>query len=233
MPALDFTPLLHGQFLDWLLAGIRLSLVLTLAAGAMALPLGILIALAGLARAPLWRGLARTYVTVVRNVPLLAHMLFWYFAVPELLPEGPRAWLYAGHIEAFAALAALVSYTAAYMAEDVRSGLRAVPTGQWLAARALGLTPRDTVRLIVLPQALRATVPPLISQTLHLWKNTSLATVVGAGELMYQAQRIETASFRGFETFAAATAVYLSVSLLITAAGALYQHRAPMRPAAR
>ncbi|UXH78420.1 amino acid ABC transporter permease [Roseateles amylovorans] len=233
MPLLDFSPLLHGQFLDWLLAGVRLSLLLTLFALCLALPLGTLIALARLAPFAPLRAVAWGYVEAVRNVPLLAHMLFWYFAVPELLPDGLKAWLYAGHIEAVAALAALVTYTAAYMAEDVRSGLRSVPQGQWLAARALGLRHRDAMRWIVLPQALRATVPPLISQTLNLWKNTSIATVVGAAELMYQAQRVETASFRGFETFALATATYLGVSLLITAAGVLYQRRYPARPAAR
>jgi polar amino acid transport system permease protein len=74
------------------------------------------------------------------------------------------------------------------------------------------------MRLVILPQALRITVPPLISQTLNLWKNTSIATVIGAAELMYQAQRVESASFRGFETFAVVT-VGLSVSLVLTLLG--------------
>ncbi|WP_431100883.1 amino acid ABC transporter permease [Roseateles noduli] len=231
MPHLDFSVLLQGQFLDWLLAGVRLSLTLTVLALVIALPLGTLIALARLAPFPPLRALAWTYVEAVRNVPLLAHMLFWYFAVPELLPDGVKAWLYAGNIEAAAALAALVVYTAAFMAEDVRSGLRSVPPGQWEAARAMGLRFAGSVRWVVLPQALRATVPPLISQTLNLWKNTSIATVVGAAELMYQAQRVESATFRGFETFAMATATYLGVSMLITGAGVLYQRRYPVRPA--
>lgn len=76
-------------------------------------------------------------------------------------------------------------------------------------------------------------MPPLISQTLNLWKNTSIASVIGTAELMTQAQRVESASFRGFETFLAATCVYLGVSLLITAAGALYQWRFPVRAATR
>lgn len=229
MPTLDFSSLLQGQYLDWLLAGFRLSLQLTALALLIALPLGTLLALCRRASSRLPRAIAWTYVETVRNVPLLAHMLFWYFAVPELLPDGVRTWLYAGSIEFASALAALVVYTAAYMAEDVRSGLRAVPEGQWLAARALGLGQVAMLRWIVLPQALRATVPPLISQTLNLWKNSSLATVIGAAELMTQAQRVESASFRGFETFAVATVAYLGVSLLITALAALYQRRYPVR----
>jgi polar amino acid transport system permease protein len=81
----------------------------------------------------------------------------------------------------------------------------------------------------VLPQAVRIVVPPLISQTLNLWKNTSIATVIGTAELMYQAQRVETASFRGVETFAVTTLAYLSISLTITAVAAWFQHRFPVR----
>lgn len=233
MPSIDLAAILHGQFLDWLAAGVWLSLQLTAAALLLALPLGVVVALMRLSP---WRPLAAlawSYVELVRNIPLLAHLLFWYFAVPELLPDGVKTWLYEGHIEAVAAVAGLVVYTTAYLAEDIRSGLRSVPQGQWLAARSLGMGWGASLRWIVLPQALRATVPPLISQTLNLWKNTSIASVIGTAELMTQAQRVESASFRGFETFLAATCVYLGVSLLITVAGALYQWRFPVRAAAR
>ncbi|WP_049244280.1 ABC transporter permease subunit, partial [Pseudomonas aeruginosa] len=84
-----------------------------------------------------------------------------------------------------------------------------------------------SMRLVILPQALRITVPPLISQTLNLWKNTSIATVIGVAELMYQAGQVESSTFRSFESFAFATAAYLSVSLLITGAAAWYQQRYP------
>jgi polar amino acid transport system permease protein len=117
------------------------------------------------------------------------------------------------------------------MAEDIRSGIRAIPTVQFEAGRALGFGFMATMRRVVLPQALRLTVPPLISQTLNLWKNTSVATVIGVAELMYQAGQVESASFRSFESFAFASAAYLSVSLLITALAAWYQHRFPVRVA--
>ena len=170
-----------------------------------------------------WLGFA--YVESIRNIPLLAHMLFWYFAAPEFLPESFREWLYAGNIEAISAIVALTLYTAAFMSEDIRSGIRAIPTVQLEAGRALGFGYLASMRLVVLPQALRVTVAPLISQTLNLWKNTSIATVVGVAELMYQAGQVETATFRSLESFAFATSAYLSVSLLITGAAAWYQHR--------
>ncbi len=81
------------------------------------------------------------------------------------------------------------------MAEDVRSGIRSIPTAQLEAGARAGLRlPRDRCGSSYLPQAVRITVPPLISQTLSLWKNTSIATVIGTAELMYQAQRVETAT---------------------------------------
>jgi len=235
MPHLDFTLLLHGQYRDWLLAGFLFSLQLTALTLVFALPLSLCIALLRLAPSRLAQSLGFAYVEGVRSVPLLVHMLFWYFGAPEALPDSIKAWVYSeqfpGSVEAAAALIALTLYTAAYMSEDIRSGLRAVPHRQLDAARALGFTFLAAMRLVILPQALRITVPPLISQTLNLWKNTGIATVIGAAELMYQAQRVETASFRGFETFAVVTGAYLSISLLITAFAQLYQWRYPVRVA--
>lgn len=221
----DYSLLLSGQYHDMLFSGLALSLKLAGVTLLLALPLALLIALLRLAplRPLQWLGFA--YVESIRNVPLLAHMLFWYFGAPELLPDAAREWLYAGNIEATSAIVALTLYTAAYMSEDIRSGIRAIPAVQLEAARALGFGYLASMRLVILPQALRVTVAPLISQTLNLWKNTSIATVIGVAELMYQAGQVESATFRSLESFAFATAAYLSVSLLITAAAAWYQHR--------
>ncbi|KQP22065.1 amino acid ABC transporter permease [Pseudorhodoferax sp. Leaf267] len=229
MPVFDFSLLLRGQYHDMLVAGLVLSLQLAAATLVFALPLALLVALLRLAPArPLtWIGFG--FVESIRNIPLLAHMLFWYFAAPELLPEGLKAWLYQGNIEAVSAVIALTLYTAAYMSEDIRSGIRAIPSVQFEAGRALGFGFLATMRRVILPQALRITVPPLISQTLNLWKNTSVATVIGTAELMYQASQVESATFRSFESFGFATAAYLTVSLAITALATWYQSRYPAR----
>lgn len=221
----DYSLLLSGQYHDMLFSGLALSLKLAGVTLLLALPLALLIALLRLAPLRPLRWLGFAYVESIRNVPLLAHMLFWYFGAPELLPDAAREWLYAGNIEATSAIVALTLYTAAYMSEDIRSGIRAIPAVQLEAGRALGFGYLASMRLVILPQALRVTVAPLISQTLNLWKNTSIATVIGVAELMYQAGQVESATFRSLESFAFATAAYLSVSLLITAAAAWYQHR--------
>ena len=114
-------------------------------------------------------------------------MLFWYFGAPQILPQFIKDWLYSLNYEAASAVIALVLYTAAYMAEDIRSGIRSIPKEQLEASRALGLSFLQAMRLVVLPQSLRVTVPPLVSQTLSLWKNSSIAMVIGVAELMYQA----------------------------------------------
>ncbi len=231
MPRFDLNLLLEGRYHDWLVSGLVLSLELAAITLVLALPLAVLIALLRLAPAAPLRALGTAYVESIRNIPLLAHLLFWYFGAPELLPEALKEWLYAGNVEAISAVIALTLYTAAYMSEDIRSGIRAIPLVQFEAARALGFGFLASMRRVILPQALRVTVPPLISQTLNLWKDTSIATVIGVAELMYQAAKVETASFRSAEAFAFATAAYLTVSLAITAVAAWYQHRYPVRTA--
>lgn len=229
MTHFDLTLLLAGNYHDWLISGLTLSLYLTLITLIFSLPLAVAIALLRLAPSRILNWVGLSYVEAIRNIPLLAHMLFWYFGAPELLPEVWKERLYASNIEVIGAVVALTLYTAAYMAEDIRSGIRAIPQQQFEAGRALGFGFLATMRLFVLPQALRITVPPLISQTLNLWKNTSIATIIGAAELMYQTQRVETTSFRSVEAFAFATASYLTVSLIISMLAVWYQHRFPVR----
>ena len=229
MPTFDIALLLSGPYHDWLVRGLVLSLQIAATTWVLAVPLAIVIALLRLAPLAILSAVGAVYVEGIRNVPLLAHLLFWYFGAPELLPEGLKQWLYAGNVEAVSAVVALTLYTAAYMAEDIRSGIRAIPTVQFEAARALGFGFLATMRRVILPQALRVTVPPLISQTLNLWKDTSIATVIGVAELMYQAAKVESASFRSAEAFAFATAAYLTVSLAITGLAAWYHQRYPAR----
>ena len=229
MTTFNVQMLWQGQYHDWLFSGLQTSLALTAIAFVLALPLAMGIALLRLSSSIALRWLGTLYVEAIRNVPLLAHLLFWYFGAPELLPNSAKEWLYAHNAEFMCAAVAMTLYAAAYMSEDIRSGIRAVPAAQTQAAMALGLSHLATLRFIVLPQAIRLTIPPLISQTLNLWKDSSIATVIGVGELMYQAARVETATFRSTEAFSFVTLSYLGVSLLIAGAAAWYQHQQPVR----
>ena len=231
MPHFDLSLVLRGPYHDWLVAGLWLSLELAVTAFVLALPLAVGVALLRLSPHRALRAVGAVYVEGIRNVPLIAHLLFWYFGAPELLPDAVKERLYASNAEFICATIALTLYTASFMAEDIRSGIRAIPAVQAEAARALGFGFLQAMRLVILPQALRVTVPPLVSQTLNLWKNTSIATVIGVAEMMYQAARVETATFRSAESFAFVTAAYLAVSLAISAFGAWYHRRYPVRTA--
>jgi len=225
----DSNLLQSGQYHDWLVQGFILSLQLLAASFVIALPLGVAIALMRTSNSRALRAAGAAIVEGIRNVPLLAHLLFWYFAFPELLPEPVKLALYDSNPEFICAVIALSLYAGVHMAEDIRSGIRAVPGAQMEAARSLGLGRFAAVRLVLLPQSIRIAVPPLLSQTVNLWKDTSVATVIGAAEMMYQAARVETATFRSVEAFTFATLAYLTVSLAISLAAQLYARRFPVR----
>lgn len=118
--------------------------------------------------------------------------------------------------EYFALLLGLVTYTASYIAEIVRSGIQAVPQGQWEAAAAIGLRPRIVLRRIVLPQALRVIVPPMTSQYLNLTKNSSLAVAIGFQDIVSIANTTLNQTGQAIEGIAVIMAVYLTISLSIS-----------------
>ena len=149
MTSFDPQMLLSGQYHDMLMAGLWMSLQYLAFGLCLSLPLGLLIALCRLSPFKALRALGACYVEVVRSIPLLAHMLFWYFGVPELLPAALKEALYEGPVESICAVLAIGFYTAAYMAEDIRSGIRAVPPVQLEAARAIGLPYLRAMRLVV------------------------------------------------------------------------------------
>lgn len=159
------------QTREW--GGFMLTLVLTTAL-VPSFPIGVALALGRRSELPVIRGFCVAFIEVVRGAPLIV----WLFIASLLLPllldvEATRL------PALLRAYVALTLFTAAYMAENVRGGLQAVPRGQEEAARALGLSGWQTVRLIVLPQALRAVIPAIVGQAIGLFKDTSLVFIVG------------------------------------------------------
>lgn len=165
------------------------------------------------------------FVEYHRNVPGLVQIFVWYFGVPQLLPVELQRTINRNDGEFILSCIALTFYAAAYMSEDLRSGLRSLPRGQTEAARSLGMTYGQSLRFILLPQALRAALPPLVNQTLALFKATSLAMTVGVADLMHATRQIENETYRTFEVFMIASVVYLMGSWLIMGVGALAQRR--------
>jgi polar amino acid transport system permease protein len=221
----DLGAVLSGQYLNWFLIGIATTLALTAAAWVLAMTVGILLTLLRMIPFRPFEWFAWLYVEYHRNVPLLVQIFVWYFGVPSLLSRPWRVWINAHNGEFIFATIALGLAAGAYVAEDLRSGIRSIPRTQYEAARSIGFGYLGAMSYVVLPQSLRIVIPPLINQTLLLFKNTSLAMAVGVGELTYRTREIESYTFKTFEAFAVATAVYLAISFLIMALGDITARR--------
>ncbi len=200
--AFEWAPIWDARAL--ILSGLEMTVALSAASLALATVIGVAVG-AFAAGGPVGRGVSNAYVELMRNVPLLIHMYFWYMGLSFLkLPPF------------LCAVFGLSIYSAAYVAEIVRGGVDAVPRGQRMAALASGLTPLQSLRLVVLPQALRVAAPSLASLFSQLIKDSSLASVIAVAELTYQANAIEAKTFRTFEVYITISLLYLALVLAVT-----------------
>ena len=213
----DWSIVTSGKYFDWLVSGMKITLELSAVGIIGAFVLGLLIAVMKMSHFRPLRWVASAYLEFFRNTPLLIQIFFWYFGSYKVLPTVVNDWLNSTNFEFAAAAIALTIYTSAFIAEDIRSGILSIPREQMEAARSAGFSYLRSMQYIILPQAVRITVPPLVNQFLNLAKNSSLAMTIGVMELTYQARQVESYTFKGFEAFTAATVVYLVLSVSITA----------------
>ncbi len=213
----DWSIITSGKYFDWLVAGLITTLKLSTISIVMAFLLGLLIAVMRMSNSKPIRWFAHAYLEFFRNTPLLVQIFFWYFGSYKILPTAVNDWLVSTNFEFAAAAIALTIYTSAFIAEDIRSGVLSIPKEQMEAARSAGFSYLRSMQYIILPQAVRITIPPLVNQFLNVAKNSSLAMTIGVMEMTYQARQVESYTFKGFEAFTAATVVYLLLSILITA----------------
>lgn len=208
----------EGTYLSWLLEGLKWTVTLSLSAWVIALIIGSIIGV--LRTVPnRWLGLlAATYVEVFRNVPLLVQLFIWYFVLPELLPRGmgdafkqmnPLAQQFVS------ALVCLGFFTAARVAEQVRSGINSLPRGQKNAGLAMGFTLAQVYRHVLLPMAYRIIMPPLTSEFLNIFKNSAVATTIGLIELSRQAQQLVDFTAQPYEAFIAVTLLYVLINVTV------------------
>ncbi|PWE27608.1 ABC transporter permease [Pararhodobacter marinus] len=217
---------LSGRYGELLLKGLIVTLQLSGVTLAASFVIGVVLTLIRLS--PLWivQQAVGLLVDAIRSVPLLVHVIFWYFGAPELLPDGLRMWLYARDVNFICAAVAISIYAGAFISEDLRSGLRSIPRGQSEASLSLGFSGFETFRYIILPQAFRITVPPLLGQAMTLTKNTSIALMIGVPELVYQARRIQDITYEPLMPYASATLVYVVICALLTLASRAYSRTA-------
>ena len=221
----DWSVITSGEYFDWLVSGVITTLKLSALSIVLAFLLGLLIAVMRMAHNRPVRWFAHAYLEFFRNTPLLVQLFFWYFGSYKILPMFVNDWLNETGFEFAAAAAALTIYTSAFIAEDIRSGVLSIPKEQMEAARSAGFSYLRSMQYIILPQAVRITIPPLVNQFLNVAKNSSLAMTIGVMEITYQARQVESYTFKGFEAFTAATVVYLAMSVVITVLVNVYNEK--------
>ena len=204
------------EVLPSLMSGFGVSLRLLGASLLIGIPLGFVLAIGSSARSRLIKAISICIVEIGRGAPLLLILQLVYFGLPSV------GMTLTSFVSAVLALA-LVS--AAYMSEIIRAGLEAVPFGQKEAASALGLSPSDAMRYIIVPQALRTALPPLLAFSILMLQGTSLAFTIAVPEIVSQASGIASESFRYLESYVLVGLVFALVSIPATIGCLLLERR--------
>ena len=225
---LDQAPSGGMTYLGWLMSGTLWTMLVSIAAWIIAFVLGSLLGVARTTPVKWLRIPATAYVEVFRNIPLLVQMFLWYFVMPEVVPAELGDWLkgtYPNLIslpfaqfslwEYTAAVLCLGLYTASRVAEQVRAGIESLPKGQTSAGLAMGFTLPQVYKHVLLPMAFRLIIPPMTSEFLTIFKNSSTALTIGVLELTAQSRQISEYTFKTFEAFTAATLIYIIITLTV------------------
>jgi polar amino acid transport system permease protein len=231
----------HYLFDSRVLEGLRLTIELTAIAMAIGIALGVLLAIMRLSPNPLVSSASWWYIWFFRGTPVLVQLIFWYNIAalyPKIaigIPFGP-AFIHANAntliTPTAAAILGLGLNEGAYMAEIVRAGIISVPQGQDDAARSLGMTRLQTMRRVVLPQAMRVIIPPTGNETISMLKTSSLVSVIAVADLLYAVTNIYSQNFKTIALLIVASIWYI-VCTSILYAGQYYLERHYGRGAAR
>jgi polar amino acid transport system permease protein len=198
--------------------GIVVTLQVTLISFAIVLVVGLIGGLGRLAKNPILLGIASLYVELVRGIPLMVQLLFWYFAFPSVIKELGTSL----HIESFQhylanpigmAILGLTFCYGAYMSEIYRAGIQSIPKGQMEAARSLGMTYLQAMQYVIIPQAIRMILPPIGNEFISLLKDSSLVSVVAVADMTRRGREFMSANFIPIETWVMIALLYLVMTL--------------------
>lgn len=194
--------------LPTLLTGAVVTIQVTTLSLVIAFIIGLIFGLCRISKNAILRFIASAYVNVIRGTPLLIQILFIYFGLPAA---------FGFKLSAFTAGVIAVSINAgAYLVEIFRAGIESIERGQMEAGRSLGFSHWQTMRLIILPQAIRRMIPAFVNQFIISLKDTSLLSVIGIAELTMQGQSIYSMNFRAFEILTAVAILYFIMIYLLT-----------------
>ncbi len=204
-----------GRIFLFLLPAVPQTLRITLTSFVLALLLGLLVGIIRISRRFPWTWIGRAWVDGIRGVPLLVLIFFIYFGLGRVL-----------HLPQIVAgvIAIGVCYSA-YVGETIRAGIQAVPRGQWEAARSLGLGTERTLRHVVLPQAARIVIPPVVNDFIACLKDSSLVSIIGLRELTRAGREYSSSTFLDFETWLMVGILYLVMTLALSRLSSLLEER--------
>lgn len=212
----DWPMLLEDPYKGWIIEGLVNTVYLSLLSWSIALTVGIIIGTIRMTRSPLLRFIGTAYVEFFRNIPLLVQLFIWFFVFPLLLPHDLMlAWNRLPHVPFLTALLALSLFTAARVAEHIRSGISSIPKGQFDAALSSGLTQVQMYRYVIIPYAFRVMIPTIASEFLTIFKNSALTLTIGVSEITSAAKSIEAWSFHGIEAYSVASVAYMTTTATI------------------
>jgi glutamate/aspartate transport system permease protein len=217
-------------YLDWLITGFGWTLSVSASAWIIALLLGGLIGTLRTLPVPEHRWVVQAgnvWVEAFRNIPLLVQMFLWFFVVPELLPQDLSLWVKQDMPakEFITAMLCLGLFTSARIAEQVRAGIQSLPRGQSYASLAMGFSLAQTYRYVLLPMAFRIIIPPLTSELMNIFKNSSVAFAIGVLELTFQSRQMQEDSEQGIETYLAVTVLYFVCAFIANRGMAMVEKR--------
>ena len=212
----DWSVLWRHPYGVWLLKGIWLTLKIGFLGWIIALFLGILV---GTLRVTPWRWLrfiSTAYTEVFRNIPFLVQLFFWYYAGPMIFGEnlGRQINQIMG-LNYYLAIIALGIYTASRVAEHMRAGFASISRDQYQAVLSTGLTQYQMYSYVIIPYALRIILPPLTTEFLTIFKNSSIAMTIGVAEITFMSYRIDAETFHGLEATTGAMFIYLVLCMTV------------------
>ncbi len=209
----------YGRILTFVEDGIVVTIFITITTFALTMILGLICGLGRVSKNRVIYGVTSVYVEIIRGIPLLVQLLVWYFAVPALIVQVGNAihfrpfQQYLANPIVMAIVGISICY-AAYMAEIVRAGIEALPTGQMEAARSLGMTKAQSMRYVILPQAYRSIMPTIGNEFIALLKDSSLISVVSVADLTRRGREFLSFSSRPIETYLMMALLYLLMTLI-------------------
>ncbi|MGD8561768.1 MAG: amino acid ABC transporter permease [Desulfarculaceae bacterium] len=212
----DWSVLWRNPYGIWLLKGLGLTIVIGLCAWVIALALGIAIGTLRITQYRILRFFGTLYVEVLRNIPLLVQLFFWFYAGPMLFgPTLSREINRFSGLNIYVAIIGLGLYTASRVAEHVRAGFASINREQYQAVLSTGMSQVQMYRYVIIPYALRLIMPPLTTEFLTIFKNTSVAMTIGVAELTFQSYQIDAETFHGLEATTGAMIVYLLLGMTV------------------